>query len=294
MPSAGSTLDQQGIINAMTVDVEDYFHVSAFENHIEKAQWDTLECRIERNIARILALYSDCNIKATFFILGWIAERYPAIVKTIAKEGHEIACHSYWHRRASSQTKSEFEAEIVETKTLLEDLSGIEVIGYRAPSYSIGADNLWAHDILLEAGYRYSSSIYPISHDHYGMPDAPRFSYQPIADSDFLEIPITTAYWMNKKLPAGGGGYFRFFPYAFSKMLLNRVNKNDNQPAIFYFHPWELDPDQPRQSNISMKTRFRHYLNLNRMERRLEKLCQDFKWGRMDEIFLSNSVKERA
>lgn len=293
MLAAGSTVDQPGITNAMTVDVEDYFHVSAFENHIDRSRWDTLDCRIERNISRILALYSDCNIKATFFILGWIAERYPAIVKKLAQEGHEIACHSYWHRRASSQTRAEFAAEIGDTKKLLEDLSGIQVIGYRAPSYSIGADNLWAHDLLEEAGYRYSSSIYPISHDHYGMPDAPRFAYHPITASDFLEIPITTAYWMNKKWPAGGGGYFRFFPYPFSRTMLHRVNKNDKQPAIFYFHPWEIDPQQPRQSHINLKTRFRHYLNLNRMEGRLEKLCKDFNWGRMDQIFLPDSVKVR-
>ncbi|TVO73615.1 MAG: DUF3473 domain-containing protein [Sedimenticola selenatireducens] len=271
----------------MTVDVEDYFHVSAFENHIKKNQWEGLECRIERNIDRILDLYRQHNIKATFFTLGWVAERYPALIKTIAQDGHEIACHSYWHRRVSSQTQSEFAEEIIDTKKLLEDLSGQEVIGYRAPSYSIGKESLWAHEVLEKAGYRYSSSIYPISHDHYGIPDAPRFAYRPIADSDFLEIPITTSFLLNKKFPAGGGGYFRFFPYFFSRALLNRVNRTDQQPGIFYFHPWEIDPDQPRQCNISLKTTFRHYLNLNHTEKRLARLCSDFRWGRMDELFLS-------
>jgi polysaccharide deacetylase family protein (PEP-CTERM system associated) len=287
MLTGGKTPDQQQIINAMTVDVEDYFHVSAFENHIKKNQWEGMECRIERNIGRILDLYRQHNIKATFFTLGWVAERYPALIKTISQDGHEIACHSYWHRRVSSQTQSEFAEEIIDTKKLLEDLTGQEVIGYRAPSYSIGKENLWAHEVLEKAGYRYSSSIYPISHDHYGIPDAPRFAYRPFADSDFLEIPITTSCFLNKKFPAGGGGYFRFFPYFVSRYLLSRVNLTDQQPGIFYFHPWEIDPDQPRQRNISLKTQFRHYLNLNRTEKRLVRLCGDFRWGRMDELFLS-------
>ncbi|MCW8889419.1 MAG: DUF3473 domain-containing protein [Sedimenticola sp.] len=271
----------------MTVDVEDYFHVSAFENLIAKSEWENQECRVERNIERILALYDQHKIKATFFILGWIAERYPSLVRAIVDHGHEIACHSYWHRRAFNQTLEAFTEEIITTKKLLEDLSGEAVTGYRAPSYSIGEKNLWAHEALERAGYRYSSSIYPISHDHYGMPDAPRFAYRPVADSPFLEIPITTSYLFNKKLPAGGGGYFRFFPYFISKALLKRVNKKEAQSAIFYFHPWEIDPGQPRQAPISAKTRFRHYLNLNRTEDRLKRLCQDFNWDRMDRLFLS-------
>lgn len=272
--------------NAMTIDVEDYFHVSAFEQHIDRTDWERLECRVERNIDTILCLLDRHSVKGTFFILGWVAERYPETVRRIAGAGHEIGCHSYWHKRASSQSRDEFRTEVTDVKRMLEDIAGTSVIGYRAPSYSIGPDNLWAHDLLQEVGYRYSSSIYPIRHDHYGMPSAPRFSYHPITGSEFLEIPITTSLLFGRQLPAGGGGYFRFFPYAFSRALLKKVNR-EGQSGMFYFHPWELDPDQPRQKNISLKTRFRHYLNLDRTERRLERLLSDFNWDRMDRVFLS-------
>ncbi len=271
----------------MTIDVEDYFHVSAFESRFNRSTWDQQLCRLERNMQIILAMLEQHQIKATFFTLGWVAERYPETIRTLVEAGHELACHSYWHKRASNQSRTEFTSEIIDTKNLLEDIVGVPVIGYRAPSYSIGAENLWAHEVLEQAGYHYSSSIYPISHDHYGMPTAPRFAYHPISGSNFLEIPITTSYLFNRRLPAGGGGYFRFFPYFLSRALLRRVNEKEQQAGIFYFHPWEIDPEQPRQQGVSFKTKFRHYLNLARTKKRLDRLFSDFHWGRMDRIFCS-------
>ncbi len=274
------------IRNAMTCDVEDYFQVSAFAPHISRDSWTSLSCRVEANIDRILALMDEGQVKGTFFTLGWIAERYPAMVKRIVDSGHELASHGYAHLRASDQSAEEFLDDITRSKALLEDIGGQKVLGYRAPSFSIGSRNLWALDSLLQAGYRYSSSIYPIAHDHYGMPDASRFAFYPNGKDGLLEVPITTVRLMQKNLPAGGGGYFRLFPYAVSRWFLQRVNNDDKQPGIFYFHPWELDPGQPRQQNIGMKTRFRHYVNLGRMEGRIKALTRDFRWGRMDEIFL--------
>jgi polysaccharide deacetylase family protein (PEP-CTERM system associated) len=277
------------IRNAMTIDVEDYFQVSAFAPHISRESWPSMPCRVERNVDLILGLLADADVKATFFTLGWIAERYPAMVRRIVDSGHELASHGYGHLRASDQTSSEFRDDITRSKTLLEDIGGQQVLGYRAPSFSIGTKNLWALDTLLQAGYRYSSSIYPIQHDHYGMPDAPRFAFYPNGKDGLLEVPITTVRMMNKNFPAGGGGYFRFFPYAVSRWFLQKVNRDDKQPGIFYFHPWEVDPGQPRQVGVGAKTRFRHYVNLDRMEGRLKALTRDFQWDRMDRIFLSNA-----
>lgn len=274
------------IRNAMTIDVEDYFQVSAFEPHIPRERWPWLPCRVEANIERILALLDAENVKATFFTLGWIAERYPAMVRRIVDNGHELASHGYAHRRASEQSAKSFREDVSHSKALLEDIGGQTVLGYRAPSFSIGVRNLWALDVLHEAGYRYSSSIYPISHDHYGMPDAPRFAYYPRGREGLLELPITTVRLLKKNLPSGGGGYFRLFPYAVSRWLLKRVNTEDRQPGIFYFHPWEIDPGQPRQADVGIKTRFRHYVNLHRTEARLKALTRDFRWGRMDDIFM--------
>ncbi|AZP14500.1 DUF3473 domain-containing protein [Undibacterium parvum] len=276
------------IRNAMTIDVEDYFQVSAFAPHISKELWPTLPCRVEKNVDRILSLLDQSGVKATFFTLGWIAERYPEMVKRIVSEGHELASHGYSHQRASEQTASEFYADVSQSKALLEQISGQVVLGYRAPSFSIGSNNLWALDVLLNAGYKYSSSIYPIKHDHYGMPHAPRFAFYPNGKDGLLELPITTLRIMQRNFPAGGGGYFRLFPYQMSRWLLKQVNQNDQQSAIFYFHPWELDPNQPKQKNIGFKTRFRHYVNLDRTENRLKALTKDFLWDRMDKIFLSN------
>ena len=274
------------IRNAMTIDVEDYFQVSAFAPVIDRDSWAGRECRVERNVDRILALLAKQNVHATFFTLGWIAERYPQVVRSIVAGGHELASHGYGHLRASDQTREEFRDDVTRSKALLEDIGGVQVLGYRAPSFSIGTANLWALDVLQEAGYRYSSSIYPIQHDHYGMPDAPRFAFYPNGPDGLLEIPITTVQVMQRKLPAGGGGYFRLLPYALSRWMMERVNQVDQQSAIFYFHPWEIDPDQPRPEGASMKSRFRHYVNLDRMEGRIARLTRDFKWDRMDRIFL--------
>lgn len=282
-------LAQSAIRNAMTIDVEDYFQVSAFASHISKDEWPSLSCRIERNVDCILSLLNDAGVKATFFTLGWIAERYPEMVKRIVHEGHELASHGYAHLRASDQTLVEFQDDVTRSKALLEQIGGQRILGYRAPSFSIGTNNLWALDVLLKAEYKYSSSIYPIKHDHYGMPNAPRFSFYPNGKDGLLELPITTVRFMQRNFPAGGGGYFRLFPYPLSRWLLQRVNQQDRQPGIFYFHPWELDPEQPRQQNIGLKTRFRHYVNLSRTETRLKALTRDFLWDRMDRIFLSNS-----
>jgi polysaccharide deacetylase family protein (PEP-CTERM system associated) len=281
-------LERQGVLmrNAMTVDVEDYFQVSAFEHHISRESWDRLPCRVERNMDVILGLMAETGTKATFFTLGWLAERYPGLVKRLVAEGHELASHGYSHRRASDQSRKEFFQDISSAKKLLEDIAGVEVKGYRAPSFSIGADNMWALALLKDAGYQYSSSIYPVVHDHYGMPDAPRFGYTPSAGNGLLELPPTTIHALGRNWPASGGGYFRLLPYQASRAMIKHINRREQQSAIFYFHPWEIDPDQPRQRNISFKSRFRHYVNLQRTQGRIRQLLNDFEWGRMDEIFL--------
>lgn len=274
------------IRNAMTIDVEDYFQVSAFTPHIARDSWPQRECRIEANLARILRLLAERELHATFFTLGWIAQRYPAMVRRIVDGGHELASHGYGHLRVTEQTPAQFTADIALSKTLLEQIGGQSVLGYRAPSFSIGRANLWAFDALLQSGYRYSSSIYPIAHDHYGMPEASRFAFRPHGADGLLEVPISTVRILKRNFPAGGGGYFRLFPYRLSRHLIEHVNRVERQASVFYFHPWELDPDQPRPAGLGLKTRFRHYLNLDRMESRLRALSGDFAWGRMDHIFL--------
>lgn len=273
--------------NALTIDVEDYFQVSAFAPYIERKSWDRCECRVERNVDRILALLAERDIKATFFTLGWIAERYPALVRRIVAQGHELASHGYGHQRVTELDARAFRHDVTHAKALLEDIGGQPVLGYRAPSFSIGAANLWALDVLEDAGYRYSSSIYPVRHDHYGMPDAPRFANR--IRNRLIEIPPTTVRLFSRNLPSSGGGYFRLFPYAVSRWLLQSVNQRDGEPAIFYFHPWEIDPEQPRVPGIDIKTRFRHYVNLSRNEAKLCRLLDDLRWDRMDRIFLAPS-----
>ncbi|QLE96825.1 XrtA system polysaccharide deacetylase [Neptunomonas phycophila] len=279
------------IVNAMSVDVEDYFQVSAFENRISRSDWHQHESRVRANVERILDLFDQHRVKATFFTLGCLAEQYPEMVLDIVNQGHELASHGWDHRRVTSLTPDEFRQDIARSKSLLEDISATAVKGYRAPSYSIGESNLWALDVLADEGYQYSSSIVPIKHDHYGMPGASRFSHR-VAGGRLLEIPITTTSLMNRNINCGGGGWFRLFPYAFSKWALSKVNNQEEQPCIFYFHPWEIDPAQPVIDNVSARTRFRHYLNLNRMYGRLDSLLNDFEWGRMDEVFLGASVLE--
>lgn len=269
--------------NALTVDVEDYFQVSALAPHIDRQSWDTRPCRVERNVQRLLELFAQHNAQATFFTLGWIAERYPGLVRDIVAQGHELASHGYSHLRATEQSRSQFDADVRRAKALLESIGGCAVRGYRAPSFSIDHSNDWAFDVLVEAGYSYSSSVYPVRHDHYGMPNAPRFAYR--SRPGLLEVPLSTTQWLGRNLPASGGGYFRLAPYSLSRWALRRVNTIDNQPAIFYLHPWEIDPDQPRVPGTSLKTRFRHYLNLRKTEHRLGRLLSDFRWGRVDQVF---------
>jgi polysaccharide deacetylase family protein (PEP-CTERM system associated) len=277
------------IKNAMTVDVEDYFQVSAFEAHIAKSQWDKLPHRVQYNTLRILDIFAQHNVKATFFTLGWVAERYPQLVQRIVSEGHELASHGYEHIRVTEQNSEQFRADIKKTKQILEDIGGKAVIGYRAASYSIVARNLWALQILEDEGYLYSSSIYPVKHDLYGIPSAPRFAFKPENTQNLLEIPITTLKIMDRNLPCGGGGFFRLYPYLFSKWAYQHINSVENQPGIFYFHPWEIDPDQPRQQSLPFKSRFRHYLNLNRVEDRLNNLLNDFAWDTMQNVFLGST-----
>jgi polysaccharide deacetylase family protein (PEP-CTERM system associated) len=282
-----ATRESGAVVNAMTVDVEDYFQVSAFEPYIERNSWDRLPCRVERNTDRILALFAEHKVRATFFTLGWVGERYPGLVQRIVENGHELACHGYSHIRVTEQTPEEFRADVSRAKHLLEDISGVEVLGYRAASYSIGAKNLWALDILEDLGFHYSSSIYPVKHDLYGMPEAPRFGFRPTQTRRLLELPVTTVALGGRNFPCGGGGYFRLLPYPLSRWALRRVHSTDGRACIFYFHPWEIDPEQPRQTGISLKTRFRHYLNLARMERRLSHLLSDFRWDTMAQVFLA-------
>ena len=276
------------VVNALTVDVEDYFQVWALAPWFPRSKWDSAPCRIERNVERILALLEEAGTKATFFTLGWIAERYPELVRRIAADGHEIASHGYAHARVDDLQRESFHADILLAKAILEDVTGAEVTGYRAPSFSIGTETEWAHDCILEAGYRYSSSVYPIRHDHYGIPDAPRFAYY--SRPELLEVPITTTRFLDRNWPAGGGGYFRLLPYPVSRWSIRRVNDVEEQPAIFYFHPWELDPEQPRVKGAGLRTRVRHYLNLGETERRLRRLLGDFHWGRVDRVFLGKGA----
>lgn len=273
------------VVNALTVDVEDYFQVSAFAGHISRDDWEQLPCRVERNTNLVLDLFAEGGAKATFFTLGWVARRYPRLVRRIADEGHEVASHGMAHFRVGDQSPEAFRADVESTRALLQDVSGQPVLGYRAASFSIGADTLWAHEVLAGAGHRYSSSVYPVRHDHYGLPDAPRFRYAPDGSETLVEFPLTTVQLAGRNLPCAGGGYFRLLPYRYFRWAIGRVNREEGQPAIFYFHPWEIDPEQPRQQGISAKTRFRHYVNLERMAPRLQRMLGDFAWDRMDRVF---------
>jgi polysaccharide deacetylase family protein (PEP-CTERM system associated) len=270
--------------NALTVDVEEYFQVAAFERTISRDAWAGADSRVQHNTGRVLDLFAERQVRGTFFVLGWIAERHPALIRRIVAEGHELASHGYDHARVHNFSPEQFREDVTRTKRILEDLGGVAVRGYRAPSYSINAKNLWALDVLQETGHVYSSSIYPIRHDLYGMPEAPRFPFR-VRPGAILEIPVTTVRLGERNYPCGGGGYFRLLPYGLYRKMLARVNETDRQPGLFYFHPWEVDPDQPRVQGAPLKSRFRHYLNLDSMYPRLERLLTDFRWGRMDEVF---------
>lgn len=280
-------------LNAMTVDVEDYFQVEALSPHIAREEWDSRECRVESNVDRILQLFSDTDTKATFFTLGWIAERYPQLVRRIVDNGHELASHGLAHYRADHQSRPQFLADVKGAKALLEDIGGTAVNGYRATSFSISRRNLWALNVLDEAGYKYSSSTFPIHHDLYGIPEQPRFAFYPFSDSGFVEIPITTLRRFGRNWPSGGGGYFRLFPYGVFKRSLKAIRAEDQQPCMFYFHPWEIDHAQPRISGTSLKTRVRHYLNLDRTFDRLKLLLRDFRWSSVDRVFFAGPASRQ-
>jgi polysaccharide deacetylase family protein (PEP-CTERM system associated) len=270
--------------NALSVDVEDWFQVGAFETTIDKTSWDSRIHRVERNTDAVMALFDEAGVKATFFTLGWVAARYPALIRRISEAGHEVASHGWDHLRVFRMTPDQFAADLRRARTAIEDATGSAITGYRAPSFSIDIRTPWAHEVLAEAGYTYSSSVAPVVHDHYGWPEAPRFAFRPLANSSLIELPVTTVKLGQRNFAAGGGGFFRLFPYRLSRWAIRRVNGRDQRPAIFYFHPWEIDPDQPRVAEAPLKSRLRHYSNLARMAPKLRKLLRDFEWGRTDQV----------
>lgn len=278
------------LINAMTVDVEDYFHVAAFERNIVPSNWSNLELRVEKNTYRLLELFEQYNVKSTFFTLGWVAERCPNLIKAIVEQGHELASHSFAHQRAFIQTPQEFREDLIKSKLALEDASGKAIIGYRAPSFSINDTNTWVYDILIELGFEYSSSTYPIEHDLYGVPHWPRFKYERDESFDgrkIIEIPVPTVRKNDKNTGIGGGGFFRLYPYWLSKQRIDNYLKTENQPYSFYFHPWEIDPHQPKVEGASLKSKLRHYLNLSKMEGKVERLLKDYQWDTMKSVYLN-------
>lgn len=272
------------VLNGLSVDVEDWFQVGAFETVIDRSDWDGLDCRVERNCRVILDLFEAAGVKGTFFTLGWVAERYPQMMRRIADAGHEIASHGWDHQRVFTLGREAFAQDIAHARKVLEDTTGQAVTGYRAPSFSIDARTPWAHEVLAEQGYAYSSSVAPIVHDHYGWREAPRFAFRPVAGAEFIEIPVTTAEVAGRRMAAGGGGFFRLLPYAVSRWAIRQVNLRDRRPAVFYFHPWEIDPDQPRPESAPLKSRLRHYTNLDVMAAKLDRVIREFRWGRMDEV----------
>ena len=281
-------------MNALTFDIEEYFQVSAFEGVIDRSEWDNWESRVEFATNRILDLLAENFTKATFFTLGLIAEKHPQLIQRIVAEGHELGCHGYQHIRITEQTPEEFRADIKHAKAVLEDVSGVRLEGYRAASFSINKTNFWAFGEIAQAGFAYSSSVYPVKHDLYGIPDAPRIPYRPVADVDLVEIPVSTVRLFGRNLPAGGGGYFRLYPYAVTKRLLHAVQNKDGMSANMYFHPWEFDPDQPRPEGVSAKTQFRHYLNQDKSLDRLSRLLRDFSWSTMRDVYRSSIYSNAA
>jgi polysaccharide deacetylase family protein (PEP-CTERM system associated) len=270
--------------NAMTVDVEDWFQVQAYAGTSSRDGWDSLESRVEQNTDRILAMFAAAGVTATFFTLGWVASRHPALVRRIVAGGHELASHGFWHRQARAQTPASFAADVGAARLLLQDVGGVAVTGYRAPTFSIGTDTPWAYDALAAQGYRYSSSIYPVRHDAYGDPGAPRFPH-PVAAGRLVELPMTTVRLARRNFPAAGGGFFRLLPYDASRAALDHFNRCERASAIFYIHPWELDTGQPGVPQAPALARLRHKLNLRCVPRRLTRLLGDFAWGRIDDVF---------
>jgi polysaccharide deacetylase family protein (PEP-CTERM system associated) len=279
------------MLNAMTIDVEDYFQVQSFDGFIPRTDWDKISPRVESSTEKFLELLDTRKVHGTFFMLGWIAARHPTLVRTIVDAGHELASHGYEHLLVTRQTRAEFASDIRRAKFLLEDLTGQEVVGYRAPTFSIGPSNeSWAYAELQDAGYHYSSSTFPIGHDTYGNPHGLRTPHN-IPGLRIIEIPMTTLQIGGKNLPISGGGWFRLLPYHIFKLGLQRANNVDNLKGVFYTHPWELDPDQPRTPGLPWKSKFRHYINLHKTNSRLCKLLDDFEWGRMDKVFAEDIKK---
>jgi polysaccharide deacetylase family protein (PEP-CTERM system associated) len=274
-----------GIVNAMSVDIEEYFQVGAFERTISRGDWDAIASRVVSNTSRVIDLYAESSTKATFFILGWVAARHPGLIRRIVDEGHEVASHGYGHDRVTTFTPEQFKSDLQHTKALLEAASGVAVRGYRAPSFSICKDNAWALQVLADEGYAYSSSVAPFGTDHYGWPGFPRFAHRPVAGSDMIEVPVTTARIAGRLIAAGGGGFFRLLPYGLARWAIRQVN-TDQQPAVFYFHPWEVDPDQPRVVGAPLKSKVRHYTNLHIMQDKLRRVLTDFRWDRLDRVYL--------
>ncbi|HVQ08304.1 MAG TPA: XrtA system polysaccharide deacetylase [Allosphingosinicella sp.] len=277
--------------NALSVDVEDWFQVGAFEKVIARAAWETIPGRVERNTDHVLALFDGAGVKATFFTLGWVAARHPALIRRIAEAGHEIASHGWDHQRVFTMDEAAFRADLDRAHKAIEDAAGLSPAGYRAPSFSIDARTPWAHPVLAERGYAYSSSVAPIRHDHYGWRESPRFAWRPVAGADLIELPVTTVSLAGRRFAAGGGGFFRLLPYRFSSWAISRVNDGEDRPAIFYFHPWEVDPDQPRVQDAPARSKIRHYTNLDVMEPKLLKLLRDHAWGRTDEVAAAEQAR---
>jgi polysaccharide deacetylase family protein (PEP-CTERM system associated) len=270
------------VVNGLSVDVEDWFQVGAFEGVIDRSNWDGLDDRVERNCAAILDMFAKADVKATFFTLGWVAQRHGPLMRRIVDAGHEIASHGWDHERVFRLDSKSFAADLERSRKVIEDAAGIAITGYRAPSFSIDSRTPWAYMVLAEQGFKYSSSVAPIAHDHYGWREAPRFAFKPLPWSDLIEIPVTTAHFAGRRLAAGGGGFFRVLPYGFSRWAIRQVNTRDGRPAVFYFHPWEIDPNQPRVTGASLRSKVRHYTNLSVMAEKLEQLVREFEWGRMD------------
>jgi polysaccharide deacetylase family protein (PEP-CTERM system associated) len=268
----------QPVVNAMTIDVEDYFHVSVFDGLVPRHAWEGMESRVCANTERLLGIFDETGIQATFFVLGWVADRFPRLVRAIAAQGHEIASHGYGHRLVYDLTPRAFRDDVRRAKDLLEATAGTRVHGYRAPSYSVTPRSLWALDVLIEEGYTYDASIFPIHHDRYGIPISPRQPYVLHRTAPLVEAPGSTVRCGPFNLPIGGGGYFRILPYAWTRWGINRLNQREHRPAIFYLHPWEIDPDQPRL-RAPVLGRFRHYFNLSRTEARLRALIRDFEFA---------------
>jgi polysaccharide deacetylase family protein (PEP-CTERM system associated) len=278
------------VVNAMTVDVEDYFQVSAFDTVVPRRSWDTMESRVVRNTERLLGMFDEHRVRATFFVLGWVAERYPELLRTIAGCGHEIASHGYGHGLVYEQSAEAFREDIRRSKATIEAACAVAVRGYRAPSFSITMRSLWALDILIEEGFEYDASIFPIHHDRYGIPSSPRHPYRiERGAGSLVEAPGSTTSWGPFNMPVAGGGYFRILPYAWTKWGMRRINHRDARPAIFYIHPWEIDPGQPRMAAGRM-SRFRHYRNLDRTEGRLRRLLADFRFDTLRSLVADSTL----